>query len=67
MIEWICVEDALPNDRQWVLACDSKDVRIVQFFKIDGCFEHHSIIEYKRDKITHWMPLPELPKRNENE
>lgn len=66
MSEWISVTKMLPNDRQWVLASDSQDVHIVQFFKIpgtdDGYFEYHSIFEFKRDKITHWMPLPPTPK-----
>lgn len=60
--EWVSVEDKLPEDRHWVLVFDTgyatpKKAKYKEgFFVFDGSCEN-SI------EITHWMPLPEPPKK----
>ena len=58
--EWISVEDRLPNDNDRVLCFDPNSIDSnlgavsVQFGWCCKC---------KHMNITHWMPLPEAPKK----
>lgn len=69
---WISVKERLPNHRQKVLFCTKSDVQKAiymhrmtnehgdfseVFLSTDG--GHY---ELETQIITHWMPLPELPK-----
>jgi len=53
-MEWISVEDELPEDHNAYL-CTGEDIEmeIVWFDPEDGWRDEYG--------ITHWMPLPELP------
>lgn len=53
-MEWIKVEDMLPEENKVVLVASStrQDVEIDYFFKA----------RWMRREFTHWMPLPEPPK-----
>ena len=58
--EWILVEDELPEDQEEVLVCtrSKKGIRNIDkgYMAIDH-FIHRGCAE-----VTHWMPLPKLPK-----
>ena len=62
MSEWISVDDRLPDENITVLVCDGDDVEM-------GSHNSHfgwTIYEWdgpsSRSFVSHWMPLPELPK-----
>ena len=58
--EWISVEDELPEDQEEVLVCtcSKNGIRNIDkgYMAIDR-FIHRGCAE-----VTHWMPLPHLPK-----
>jgi hypothetical protein len=64
MTNWISVKDRLPEELKDVIATDGKIVHEAHWYK-------HSYMEeldwynwkfgYWKD-VTHWMPLPQLPK-----
>lgn len=54
---WIRVKDRLPDDDTQVLAVDRYGDQEVVLF-VDGYFQPDYIGE-----VTHWMPLPEPPRR----
>ena len=74
MSKWISVNDRLPNETQgFLVVLDNEDVDIRlfnsknepyqtwssmldKFLFLDNKGEWHST-----DRVTHWMPLPELP------
>jgi hypothetical protein len=76
MSEWISVNDRLPENEQAVLV--SRDATTMQlerdaeYCKIclyaldgnEGWYDFQTDEDENQDffKITHWMPLPELPK-----
>ena len=75
--EWISVKDRLPDETGRYLAVkkriapddfggDRTDIVIVRFFVDDGFRMPVHIPDWINKKIneevTHWMPLPELPK-----
>ncbi len=66
-MEWISVKDRLPESEVMVLTYleDDDDYRIDYIIIFDvplwAC-----ILERDNYKVTHWMPLPEAPK-DENE
>lgn len=69
MNEWISVKDALPKDDQDVLVSCVKNIYIIKSVqttdrrhkKREGYFEDSSW-KNEVEEITYWMPLPELPK-----
>lgn len=66
-MEWISVKDRLPNEGVKVLSYSSFDEDI----KVDYIIYAPNPIwacQLLRDEtvVTHWMPLPELPSRNES-
>ena len=62
---WISVKNRLPEiikpygHTASVLVTDGENMGIDMYFKADGWYEQGM---YKSNPITHWMPLPELPK-----
>lgn len=67
MTDWIKCSDRLPLDKEWVLSFDGSDIYITKFHQTTD--RRHKIRAGKFelsddfcDEITHWMPLPELPK-----
>lgn len=81
MAEWISVEDRLPDPKEydWVLGA----VKTTEFINGKNYYLVPHIIEYRNgewwamdsdfpvkdlfEEVTHWMPLPELPKGSECE
>lgn len=55
--EWISVEDRLPKQWKYVLVCCGDEIR-TDFIASDGRWYEHI-----HDIVTHWMPLPEAPKK----
>ena len=62
--EWISVEDRLPENRDDVLALNTQGYISMGFFwELDNRTLFHSSGNIDSKHITHWMPLPELPKQ----
>ena len=62
--QWISVKDRLPEDKQNVLTIDSESKMEVCFYEKEwkGVFQQCGGL-VKIFNITHWMPLPEPPKK----
>ena len=58
--EWISVEDELPEDQEEVLVCTRSKNGIRNIDKGYMAIDH--FIHRGRAEVTHWMPLPHLPK-----
>ena len=71
MGEWISVDDRLPDDSQDILLVVN-GARVISGYYA-GYNGAHYVWKASRngfvfwdDEITHWMPLPELPKEEES-
>lgn len=63
--QWISVEDRLPELYEKVLTIDNDGEIFINWRNYtDGV---DSYFAYGRARVTHWIPLPELPKEVENE
>ncbi len=60
-MEWISVEDRLPNNEQRILVSDGDFIVIDEFIEEEDDFYLESGLELV-DEVSHWMPLPEPPK-----
>lgn len=59
--EWISIKDRLPDEIGKVLVIDNGKIDINSWAgKYEGWY-------YANKNITHWMPLPELPKESDAE
>ena len=58
--EWISVEDELPEDQEEVLVCTRSKNGIRNIDKGYMAIDH--FIHRGRAEVTHWMPMPNLPK-----
>lgn len=66
MNEWISVKNRIPEYNTEILIIDG------EYIRIGDCWENHCAIDDEPKqyfsssdgymKVTHWMPLPELPK-----
>jgi len=75
-MEWISVKDRLPEKEDYYLACDVDDEWDNEIFMAEFMVEKTGYMSgpmgfyiYNEDlhteiivDVTHWMPLPELPK-----
>ena len=63
-MEWIRIEDDLPEDLENVLFTDGKDVYKGYINKsVWGEWNYwFSISDVGIEDVTHWMPLPTMPK-----
>jgi hypothetical protein len=67
-MQWISVEDRLPSKTVNVFGCiDGPDGKSAEQIKCYICPEYGFIIwetlddEDVEGRVTHWMPMPELP------
>ena len=62
-MEWISVEDKLPENRKYVLFWDGKDVYFgSRHYTSDGFkWFGHNDESINEVFISHWMPLPKPP------
>ena len=73
-MKWISVKDELPKEDTNVILFDGSIVFCGNFsYNIDKsvCWGNQVCDGlcygwYKKDEVTHWMPLPEGPKENGN-
>lgn len=72
MREWICAEDEVPVEEcENVLCCVTGGYRNVQFidaFMLGSYYGEDGWVlemypEWENPPVTHWMPLPEPPKK----
>ena len=67
MMEWISVEERLPDTYKNVLCCKDRDIRIGYYL---GATYSKSVAAFRDLRsafafgATHWMPLPEPPKED---
>ena len=72
MSEWISVDDRLPVKNMPVLVFLTVEMGLINkglaLFD-NGMFRHCRYFHHKLNHtfITHWMPLPEPPKENNND
>ncbi|MCK4521679.1 MAG: DUF551 domain-containing protein [Nanoarchaeota archaeon] len=70
-MEWIRVEDDMPDDDSDVLVCDSEYSSSMQadynskYFGLKGFWLYENGGEYCTEftQVTHWMYMPALPKK----
>lgn len=63
---WISVNDKLPGDGEDYLVCDAMGAMAVIPFEPYLKKWNETLISFwdNSDEITHWMPLPEPPAKN---
>lgn len=62
--KWIRMEEAVPDNDNYVLVFKPNGVSIAGYSKEEGCFIQYwngKMIEFVG--ITHWMPLPKKPEQ----
>ena len=66
--KWISVKERLPRDGETVLVFDQIEQISTMTYCIDGMYGKSWEDDYEQainlDWITHWMPLPEVPKED---
>lgn len=66
-MKWISVEDELPKDDESVLMCEvnQEGMPVIGWYEceveIPGFYPANTLTNI-RMHVTHWMPLPKLPK-----
>lgn len=66
MSEWISVEDRLPKHKEKLAFVFDGDHIIEDCFfltKTNKFYENVFKDSYQEIKVTHWMPLPDYPKK----
>lgn len=64
--KWISVEERLPEDGAIVLGyMVSRDYRTIKWKNNTQRWEG-LLLDYAKEFVTHWMPLPEPPKEVDN-
>lgn len=58
-MKWFSIDDVLPSVEQDVLVWDGFRVYISNILDVDGVEWDESV--QILDKVTHWMPLPDVP------
>lgn len=76
MGEWVSVKDRLPKNHQHVIFKLNEDIAGLGIYCLTGIVKKHSKVccfldawnlEYWRiPTVTHWIPLPELPKEEDS-
>ena len=61
-MEWISVEERLPDDEQAILVYTGKNKPKRWWHTTSTIFRHGKFHVSLKDNVTHWMPIPEPPK-----
>jgi hypothetical protein len=64
-MEWISLEDRIPDNRDIILTCDciNEFISLGRYLEEIDEFQLMNIDFMAKDSYpTHWMPLPELPR-----
>ena len=64
-MEWISVEDRLPEPAQSVLVYSERECRVSKGYGVDYVLSGFSTSFMNIGYVTHWMYLPEPPKETE--
>lgn len=64
-MDWISVRDRLPEDQVEVLVATRSKNGVRNIDKGYLAIDH--FIHRGRAEVTHWMPMPELPKEETND
>jgi hypothetical protein len=62
MNEWINVKNKLPENDKRVLACCGGDVFFASYLASMMAWRRNPSDSGMEQWVTHWMPIPELPK-----
>lgn len=68
MAEWISVNEMIPTSHRDMLITDGEEITIGWYHVLKSEWTVGSVIPAAhklRRNVTHWMPLPELPKEGE--
>ena len=60
-VQWIPVEDRLPERGEWVLACPTTNGKVTKTRHMGKGLFNTVMGEEMAAKVTHWMPMPEPP------
>ena len=66
LLEWISVEDRLPNDDEAVLMCEMgrKGLPLIGWYEVEDVIPGFYIANSFQDArvhVTHWIPIPKPP------
>lgn len=66
-VEWISVDDKLPDKNGKYLCCTHGTIRILGYsaYRPQGFYDYDSEWGFAEVEVTHWMPLPEMAKVTE--
>ena len=64
MTEWVKVTDRYPSARSLVLAVSAGDIYILYYDGVDATGHRWFEDGDWGEKVSHWMPLPDLPDDN---
>ena len=59
--KWISVKERLPEDDENVMILSNERITFVGFYK-NGQWISYSLYAIYGNVVTHWMPIPEIPK-----
>lgn len=62
---WVSVKDTLPKEHEWIYLGNSKHQLTTWGIFLNGKFVNPDLNYMEIDLVTHWMPLPEPPKHEE--
>lgn len=68
MAEWISVKEMIPTSQRDMLITDGEEITIGWYYLMKSEWTVGSVIPATHKllgNVTHWMPLPKLPKEEE--
>lgn len=66
-MEWINIKDSSPESGELVLVSDGIQICMAFIKSSTNKFTHaNTWYDLFHDRVTHWMPLPEPPKKDLN-
>lgn len=62
-MEWISVKDKMPDENEWIYLGNSNYQLVTWGVFLNGKFVNPDLNYFEILDVTHWMPLPEPPKK----